>query len=276
MLKSPLFQSHRTLIMGVLNVTPDSFSDGGRFFDASRAVEHALRMADEGADIIDVGGESTRPGADPLSEEEELRRVLPVVESLAGRLDRPISIDTRKPAVAERCLRAGACIVNDVGGLRDKALLKVVVARNAAAVIMHMRGVPKTMQKDLVYDDVVAEVRSFLQVRAEAARAAGVREIAVDPGIGFGKSAEQNFEILRRLGELRSIGCPILIGPSRKSFLGGFPGMRGIGRRREGTLAAVCASVLNGAGIVRVHDVQPCKRAVQVIDAIRDSSWTRS
>lgn len=267
----PHFNSPKTLVMGVLNVTPDSFSDGGRYLDLGSATERGVRMVEEGADIIDVGGESSRPGSDRISEDDELRRALPVLEALAARVSVPISIDTLKPAVARRCLDSGASIVNDIRGLRDPQMLSVAAAAQASVVIMHMRGEPATMQLDTAYGDVVADVCSFLKAQTERARQAGIREIAVDPGLGFGKSAGQNFELLARLGEFRAIGCPILVGPSRKSFLGSLPSRLPVAERLEGTLAAVAAAVINGAAVVRVHDVKQCRRVVDVTDAIREA-----
>jgi dihydropteroate synthase len=255
--------------MGVLNVTPDSFSDGGRFLRMEDALEQGLRLSEEGADIVDVGGESTRPGSDPVSEQEELDRVAPVVEGLAGRVGTRISIDTYKPRVAEACLRLGATMVNDVTGLADPRMVRAVREHGAGAVVMHMRGEPKTMQQDVTYDDVVADVRAFLDERAKRARAAGIEEVIVDPGIGFGKTAAHNFEVLRRLGEIASLEYPVLVGPSRKSFLGSLASRLPSSERLEGTLAAVAVSVLHGASIVRVHDVLQAKRVVEVVDAVR-------
>ena len=255
--------------MGVLNVTPDSFSDGGRFWRAEDAVRQGVRMAEEGADILDVGGESSRPGSDPVSAEEELERVAPVLEALAREVDVRLSIDTYKPSVAEACLGLGATLVNDITGLDDPEMIRVTAEHGAGAVAMHMRGRPKTMQQDVAYDDVVAEVRVFLGERAARAREAGVAEVIVDPGIGFGKTAAHNFEILRRLDEIASLGFPLLVGPSRKSFLGSLPSALPASERLEGTLAAVAVSVMNGASIVRVHDVREAKRVVEVVDAIR-------
>lgn len=258
-----------TRVMGVVNVTPDSFSDGGRFLRRDDAVAQALELVADGADIVDVGGESSRPGADEVSEQEELDRVAPVVEAVAREVDTPISIDTYKPAVATECLALGASIVNDITGLDDSAMVEAVAAAGAGVVIMHMRGRPKTMQRDVRYDDVVGEVRDFLQERAGRARAAGIAEVVIDPGIGFGKTAAHNFELIRRLGELTTLGLPILVGPSRKSFLGSLPSALPAGERLEGTLAAVAVSILNGASVVRVHDVAETKRVVEVVDAIR-------
>jgi dihydropteroate synthase len=266
---SSLFLGAHTLIMGIVNVTPDSFSDGGRYFDAGRALGHARALIEDGADILDIGGESSRPGSDAVSLEEELRRVVPVVQALAGSCGVPLSIDTTKPEVADECLRLGARIVNDIAGLRDPEMIRVTARYNASAVIMHMRGTPKTMQSEPVYGDMIAEVKQFLAERVDAVKQAGVLDIAVDPGIGFGKTAAHNFEILRRLEEFRDLGCPVLVGPSRKSFLGSLKGQRETGARLEGTLAAAVISALKGAAVVRVHDVAACRRALQVAGAVR-------
>ncbi len=255
--------------MGILNVTPDSFSDGGRFSDLERALEQAFRLAEEGASIIDIGGESTRPGATPVCREEELRRVLPVIESLAGRVSARLSIDTYKPEVAEACLRAGASMINDITGLRDTRMASVAAAHGAAVVIMHMRGTPATMAHETAYSDVVAEVKEFLGRQAATARAIGVGEIILDPGIGFAKTAAQSFELLRRLSEFSDLGYPLLIGPSRKSFLSTLPGMESPADRLEGSLAASVIGVMNGAAIVRVHDVRQCRQALAVADAVK-------
>ncbi len=257
--------------MGILNVTPDSFSDGGRFEDVARAVRRGLEMVANGADMVDVGGESTRPGSSPVSEAEELRRVMPVLEELAASTEVPISIDTQKPGVARRCVRAGAAILNDIRGFRDPAMMEAAAAGGASVILMHMRGEPATMQRDTSYSDVVREVAAFLRGRAAAVRHAGVREIALDPGIGFGKSVRQNFEIIARLQEIAALGFPVLVGPSRKSFLGGLPSRLPVGQRLEGTLAAVAAAAMNGARIVRVHDVRPCKRVLEVVDAVKEA-----
>ena len=266
------FRSEKTLLMGVLNVTPDSFWDGGRFPSADAAVDRALRMIDEGADIIDVGGESSRPGAAPTPQAEEEARVLPVVEALARRADTPISVDTYKPETARRCLNAGAAIVNDIRGMTDPAMQAAAAEAGASVILMHMRGEPRTMQQDTAYGDVVAEIRQFLLRQAAAAHAAGVAEIAVDPGIGFGKTARQNFEILARLRELATPDYPLAVGPSRKSFLGSLASRLPVEERLEGTLAAAAAAALNGAKIVRVHDVKPCRRVLETVDAIRGAS----
>ena len=258
----------RTLIMGVLNITPDSFTDGGRYLDPAKAVDRARRLVDEGADVLDIGGESSRPGSDPTPVDEELARVSPVIERLASELKTPLSIDTYKPAVAKRCLELGAAMVNDIRGLRDPAMVDVVARSGVPAIIMHMRGAPKTMQQDVSYDDVVLEVKAFLSRQAQRAGEAGVRQMILDPGIGFGKTAEHNLEILRRLREFKDLPYPVLVGPSRKSFIGKLTGAP-VGDRLPGTLAATAIAVLNGADIVRAHDVAECKQAVAIAEAIR-------
>lgn len=249
-------------------MTPDSFSDGGRFLDVDAAVEQARRMADDGADCIDVGGESTRPGADPVAEEEELRRVLPVVERVAG--VRPVSVDTTKAGVAARALDAGASIVNDVSGATaDARMLEVVAERRAAIILMHRKGTPKTMNRLARYRDVVAEVRRFLEQRVAAALRAGIpREaIAVDPGIGFAKNLGHNLQLLARIGEIAALGVPVVVGVSRKRFLGRLLDLP-VEQRVEGTIAASLLAVAGGARIVRVHDVGAVARALRVAQAI--------
>lgn len=260
----------RTLIMGVLNVTPDSFSDGGLYFSKEKAVARGVEMIEQGADLIDVGGESTRPGSERVSGQEELKRVLPVVEELS-KVTVPISIDSYKASVAEKCLRAGAQIINDVSALRmDARMIEVASEFSCPVVLMHMKGEPKTMQANPVYEkDVVREVKEFLQERTNFAVANGVdaNNILVDPGIGFGKTLEHNLELLRNLGELKQLGKPLLVGTSRKSFIGKITGLPE-SQRLEGTIASVVYAIAQGADIVRVHDVHECKRAVQVADAI--------
>jgi len=261
----------RTLVMGVLNVTPDSFSDGGKYLDADAAVARALEMEMQGADIIDVGGESTRPGSDPVPVDTELARVLPVVERLSGRLRVPISIDTQKAVVAAAALRAGAEIVNDVSGLTaDPALADVVRRARAALVLMHMRGRPKTMQKRPFARNVLRDVSRGLREAVARARRAGIprARIVLDPGIGFGKSVEQNCELLARLPELARLGYPLLVGPSRKSFLGALLEGAADEGRMWGTAAAVAAAILGGAHLVRVHDVGEMAQVARVADAI--------
>jgi dihydropteroate synthase len=263
--------------MGVLNVTPDSFSDGGKFVDVERAVAHARWMAKAWADIIDVGGESTRPGATPVSTDEELRRVIPVIERLAdgapGGRALPVSVDTTKAAVAERALAAGARVVNDISALRfDARMVDVVRDAGAGVVLMHMQGTPQTMQESPDYDDVVREVLSFLTERIAFAEAHGVArsQIAVDPGIGFGKTVEHNLELLRRLTEFRELGCPVLIGASRKSFIGKLLD-REPGERLWGSVGVAAWAVAQGANIVRVHDVAETVDVVRMIEAIRQA-----
>jgi dihydropteroate synthase len=258
----------RALLMGVINVTPDSFSDGALFLDPAKAVEHAKRLVDQGADILDVGGESSRPGSDPVTDEEEWARLEPVLRCLLRQVDVPVSVDTYKPQTARRVLEAGAHIINDITGLTDPAMIETVAKHQAAAVIMHMKGRPKTMQQDVHYEDVVEEVKSFLDRQAQGAAKAGIRQIIVDPGIGFGKNTEHNLQLLRRLGELGALPYPLLVGPSRKSFLGNLTGAA-VSDRLGGTLGAVTAAVLGGADIVRVHELKECRQAVLVAEAIR-------
>ena len=260
----------RTLVMGVLNVTPDSFSDGGRFFGERAAVDRAIEMVDEGADIVDVGGESTRPGSDPVPVAEELRRVIPVVENLAAHVAAPISVDTRRAEVARAALAAGAVIVNDVTAGRDPEMFDAVREGRAGYVAMHMRGEPKTMQRAPVYDDVVAEVTEFLRERVEAAGLAGVEtdRIAIDPGIGFGKDLEHNLSLLRRVDTLVALDRPVVVGPSRKRFIGTLLDDAGEDERLEGTIGVASWLAARGAHVVRVHDVLEVSRAVRVVDAI--------
>jgi dihydropteroate synthase len=262
--------SERTLVVGILNTTPDSFSDGGRFLDRATAVAHATRMVDDGADILDVGGESTRPGSTPVSADEELERVHPVIERLAELHPAvPLSIDTRKADVAAEALAAGAAIVNDVSGGADPAMFDVVRDREAAVVLMHMRGDPTTMQEAPHYDDVVGDVHEYLRQRIEAAELAGIdpERIAVDPGIGFGKDLDHNLVLMRRVDALLDLGRPVLVGPSRKKFIGTILDLP-VEERVEGTVGAVVWMVARGAHIVRVHDVKEVVRAVRVSDAI--------
>lgn len=257
--------------MGILNVTPDSFADGGAYSRLEAAVDAALRMEGEGADIIDIGGESTRPGAEALSLDAELARVMPVIEALAGRLAVPISIDTYKAAVAERAIAAGAAIVNDISALEYDPALSAVVARSGAAlVLMHNRGRSRDMYREADYGDVVAEVRDELAARVTAAAAAGIRreQLIVDPGIGFAKHATHSLSLLARLSELAALGLPLLVGPSRKSFLRAALGDRPPAERDWGTAGAVAAAVLGGAHIVRVHDVRAMADVVRTADAV--------
>jgi dihydropteroate synthase len=268
--------SRRTLLMGVLNVTPDSFSDGGRFFEWTRAVEQGKRLAEEGADILDLGGESTRPGSRPVSEEEELRRVIPVIEALRPEISLPISIDTRKAAVAERALQSGADMVNDISALRfDEGMAEVVSRRKVPVVLMHMRGQPETMQADIRYEDLVGEIREFFRERIDYALSRGIPRdrIILDPGIGFGKSLEEkhNLILLKELRSFQDLNQPLMVGTSRKGFIGRILDLPPE-EREEGTLATIVVAVQNGANIVRVHDVRRARRAVQVADAILRST----
>jgi dihydropteroate synthase len=260
----------RTLVMGVVNVTPDSFSDGGRFLALEQAVEHALHLEREGADLLDVGGESTRPGASPVPAEEELRRVVPVLEALAGKVRVPLSVDTRKPEVALAALEAGASVVNDVQALRAPGMAEVCAAHPCGVVLMHLQGEPATMQRAPRYADVVREVRDFLQERAQFAAKAGIaREaIALDPGIGFGKALEHNLALLRDLDRLAALGYPVLVGLSRKGFLGTLAKVEDPERRVSAGLAAATLAVARGARIVRTHDVEATVHAVRVADAL--------
>lgn len=261
----------RPLVMGVLNVTPDSFSDGGLYLDPGAAVKHALEMVDEGADLIDIGAESSRPGAEPVSEAEELRRLVPVVQEVCRRVAVPVSVDTTKAVVARQALDAGAAMINDISALEaDPAMAGIVAKAGAGLVLMHMQGTPQTMQRAPRYGDIVAEVREFLRRRMQAAVEAGIAadQILLDPGIGFGKNLEQNLILLDRLDAFQSLGRPMLVGASRKAFIGEVLGRRA-GDRLLGTAAAVAAAVLRGAGVVRVHDVRAMQDVVRVIDAIQ-------
>jgi dihydropteroate synthase len=260
----------RTWVMGILNVTPDSFSDGGRYAATDAAVAGGIAMFEAGADVVDVGGESTRPGAAPMSAEEEIRRVCPAIAGLRRRGHGFLSVDTTKAAVARAALDAGADIVNDVSGFRfDPALPRVVAEAGAPVVLMHVRGDFATMHRDPRYRDVVAEVASELRGSLEAARGAGIEaeRILLDPGIGFAKDAEHSLEVLRRLPELHALGCPLLVGPSRKSFIGKVLD-KPVDERLFGTAAAVAASILAGAHVVRVHDVAEMTQVARVCDAI--------
>ncbi len=261
--------SKKTYIMGILNVTPDSFSDGGKFFSKNLAIEHGLEMAEEGADIIDVGGESTRPGSEPISLDEELNRVIPVIEGIRKSKKIPISIDTYKPEVAKAALEAGASMINDIYGLRFPRMLELVAEEGVPIVIMHMKGTPKDMQQNPVYEDVISEIYRFLSDQVKKATDGGVRKesIIIDPGIGFGKTKEHNLELIRRLSEFKSLGQPILVGPSRKSFIG-FTLNLPVEERLEGTIAVSTLAIWEGANILRLHDVKEGVRAARMADAI--------
>jgi dihydropteroate synthase len=262
--------------MGVVNVTPDSFSDGGRYLDAGRAIRHGIELADEGAEVLDIGGESTRPGADPVGADEELARIYPVIQGLAvARPQVQISVDTSKAAVAAAALDAGATMVNDVTALRgDPKMADVVAEAGVECCLMHMLGEPRTMQVDPRYDDVVSEVKAFLEERVAFAVAAGIAEerIIVDPGIGFGKTVEHNLELLARLHELVAIGRPVMIGTSRKSFLGKLTG-RAVDERLAATIASCVVAYQHGARVFRVHEVAPVADALIVAATV--AAWTK-
>jgi dihydropteroate synthase len=265
----------RSLIMGIVNVTPDSFADGGRYLDPAAAVRQARALAAEGADLLDLGAESTRPGSPGVSAGEERARLLPVLERLLEDPPCPVSVDTSKPEVAETALRLGAHMVNDVTALRDgPELARVCAAHGAGLAVMHMQGTPRTMQANPRYDDLLGEVRTALETAVATAEAAGVApdSLCVDPGIGFGKTVAHNLTLLKRLDALRPLGKPILIGPSRKSFIGALLDAVPPAERLEGTLAVCVMAVMAGAHIVRVHDVAAVRRAVRVAEAVRDAA----
>ncbi len=263
----------KTLVMGVVNVTPDSFSDGGRFLDPESAVGHALELVAEGADLLDIGGESTRPNAAPVPVEEEWRRIGPVLDRLHGEVKVPLSVDTRSPEIARRALDAGADLINDVGGLRDPGMRALLARTKAPVIVMHMRGTPATMQENTRYADLRGEVYGALAEACERARADGVggEQLLIDPGLGFGKSAEQNVELLSHLGEFRSLGPPVVVGASRKSFLGHLTGGAPPADRVDAGVAAAVVAALHGAHIVRTHDVRPTVRGLAVADAVRSA-----
>jgi dihydropteroate synthase len=258
--------------MGILNVTPDSFSDSGKYLDLEQAVVQGLKLAEDGADFIDVGGESTRPGSEPVSVEEEIRRVVPVIKTLSKKVNIPISIDTYKSDTADAALQAGAVIVNDISAMTfDAKMASVVVKYQASIVLMHMKGAPKTMQENPTYENVTKEVKQFLSERLFAAKEAGIEQMIVDPGIGFGKKFEHNIQLLRELKSFTSLGYPLLVGPSRKAFLGAILHLPA-NERIEGTAAVVTSAILNGANIIRVHDVKEMKRVAMVTDALKSEN----
>ena len=259
-----------TLIMGILNMTPDSFSDGGQFKSHNKAIDHALKMVEEGANIIDIGGESTRPGAEAVQLEEELIRTIPIIEAIRLKSDCLMSIDTYKSKVAKAALSAGADMVNDISGLTfDYNMASLVSERNVPVIIMHIKGKPGDMQKNPNYDNLIKEIKVFFEVQIAIAKKAGIDSgnIILDPGIGFGKRLEDNFEIIRELGQISTMGYPVLLGPSRKSFIG-FTLDLSIEERIEGTLASITAGVINGARIVRVHDIRATRRTLTITEKI--------
>lgn len=263
------FDFSKSYVMGIVNVTPDSFSDGGKYFAADTAAEHGLRLIDEGADIIDVGGESTRPGADPVDLDEELRRTIPVIEEIKKkRKNAVISIDTYKSEVARQALLAGASIVNDISGaVFDKNMLDVVAEQDAAVILMHTKDKPKVMQDNLSYINIITDLYDFLSERADAAKSAGISKIFIDPGIGFGKTVEHNLEIINRLADFKSIGYPILVGISRKSFLGKILDLP-VESRENASLVAETVALYNGARIIRTHNAVLAKQAVSFINSV--------
>jgi dihydropteroate synthase len=264
----------RVHVMGILNVTPDSFSDGGRYVDADAACAHAMAMIEQGADLLDIGAESSKPGAVAIDEEEERRRLLPIVRELCRRTTIPLSIDTTKAAIAEEALDAGAALINDISALRFDPRMASVVARSGAGVIlMHMQGTPATMQRTASYTYVVEDVRAFLAARLEVAQQAGIPRdrILLDPGIGFGKNCEHNVTLLNHLDAFQTLGRPIVVGVSRKAFLGKILG-RSIDERLMGTAGAVAVAIMKGARVVRVHDVAPIRDVVKIVEAIMSSS----
>jgi len=268
--KKVLHLDEKTHLMGILNVTPDSFSDGGLYMDPDKAISHGIELASQGADIIDIGGESTRPGAKPLSPDQEVRRVIPVIETLAAEVEIPISIDTYKSFIAEKAIEAGAEMINDISGLKfDRKMADVAANHDVPVVLMHIKGTPEVMQLNAHYDCLLTEIMEYLEQSIDIAEGAGIdaRQIIIDPGIGFGKSVEDNLKIIRHLAELKSLGKPILLGPSRKSFIGKILNAD-MDQRDEGTLASISAAIMNGANILRVHDVGPARKAAQLVDAI--------
>ena len=271
--------SKKTYIMGVLNVTPDSFSDGGLYFDKDKAVEQGLRLVEDGADIIDIGGESSRPGSIPVSRDEEIRRTIPVINALAKKIPVPISIDTYKSDVARQALDVGASMVNDISGLRfDLDMAAVISQYNVPVIIMHIKGTPKNMQINPVYDALIPEIMDYLRESINICRENGIPEdrIIIDPGIGFGKTFDHNLEIINNLKEFSLLGKPIAIGVSRKAFIGKILGDAPASERLEGTASAVAISVYNGANIVRVHDVAEMSKVVKIADAIKKQTCSVS
>jgi len=265
--------SSRTHLMGVLNVTPDSFSDGGKFFKLEEAIKQGLKLAEEGADMIDVGGESTRPGSEPVTIQEELHRVIPVIEELTKLIQVPISIDTYKSRVAKEALDSGASMVNDISGLRfDQGMKKVIAEYDVPVVLMHVQGTPKNMQENPKYENLFEDIKSYLNQSISMAEEAGIGEdkIIIDPGIGFGKTLDDNLRILKNLVEFKSLGKPVMIGVSRKSFIGKILDLP-TDERLEGSLASMAIAIMNGANILRVHDVKESKRVAKLVDAILKS-----
>jgi dihydropteroate synthase len=264
--------SKKTYIMGVLNITPDSFSDGGLYFDKSVAIKRAIQMVEDGADIIDIGGESTRPGSESITIDKELKRTIPVIEALTIEIKVPISIDTYKSEVAMAALDSGASMVNDISGLRfDPKMSEVVSEYKVPVVIMHIKGRPKDMQQNPVYEALIPEIMDYLRCGIAIATRSGISDnkIIIDPGIGFGKTSDHNLEIINKLREFTSLEKPILIGPSRKAFIGKILGDAPVTQRLEGTAAAVAISIMNGANMIRVHDVKEMAKVAKIADAVK-------
>lgn len=267
--------SKKTYIMGILNITPDSFSDGGLYLDKSIAIKRAYEMVEEGADIIDIGGESTRPGSEPVPLEEEIARTIPLIKEISKNIKVPISIDTYKSEVARRAIDAGASIVNDIGGLRfDPDMPKIITEYKVPVVIMHIKGTPKNMQRDPVYEALIPEIMDYLRMSIRIAVEAGIADdkIIIDPGIGFGKTFDHNLEIIKNLHEFTFLEKPVLVGPSRKAFIGKILDDAPVSERLEGTASAVAVAIFNGANIIRVHDVKEMKKVAMVADAIKRMS----
>ena len=272
LIKDVPFDLTRPRIMGILNLTPDSFSGDGLYPDKQRAVEHAFRLEGEGADIVDAGAVSTRPGSLPVSEEEELKRLMPVLEGICGKIKIPVSVDTCKARVAAEALKTGVSIINDITAGKERRILELAAENKSGLVLMHMQGTPATMQKNPCYQDVIGEIYRFLAERIKEAKNNGVSEeqIVIDPGIGFGKTLEHNLLILKRLGDFVGLSRPILVGPSRKAFIGKITGLA-VNERMEGTIAAVVGAYLSGGSIFRVHDVKEVKRALAIAEAIKNA-----
>lgn len=261
--------SERTHLMGVVNCTPDSFSDGEMYLDKNRAIERVLQLVEEEADIIDIGGESTRPGSDPTPESEELKRVIPVIESVTPQISVPVSIDTYKSTVAREAIEAGASLLNDVSALSfDPKMTDVVAEYDVPVILMHMKGNPKDMQKNPIYSDLIGEIVAYLKEKLLRCLSKGIEKVIIDPGIGFGKKLHHNLTILKRLSEFCSLGRPILVGPSRKSFIGQVLELP-VGERLEGTLASIAVAILNGAHIIRVHDVKQAVKVARMVDSLK-------
>ena len=268
--KSAFDLSSRSFVMGVLNVTPDSFSDGGKYLDPEAAVKHAIEMENDGADIIDIGGQSTRPGSLEISLDEELKRVIPVIKEVVKTVKIPVSVDTYRSVIANEALKYGAVIVNDISGFNfDKSMPKVIANHNATAVIMHIKGTPENMQTDIKYTDLIGEISAYFENASWTANVVGIKQIIIDPGIGFGKSTEQNLQIIKKLSSFKKLDSPIMVGVSRKSMIGKILGIDDVNDRLEGTIALNTLALVNGANIIRVHDVREGVRTARMFDAFR-------